>query len=473
MSLRSADIRFLLPRPPRTAVVAPGLESLRKGLEEAGVELVAEGADLAVLEAGNPLPSTEAAVVIGRGGQKALRGRRHIRRYVALPTPAKPHLIVPVDRPHVASYAIRQWTVPDSARLRWRNDLAQRAISLGIFPDIGRSITVAAAGGPSFVVGAAAEFGVAEDADWFLTLGEGDALTRAVFQLFAVGSREPEWVLKLARVRGYTAPFDRDERGLGLAEHEGGVVAAHAPRLLGRFTADGLASSLESAAAGTRLTYLLQRRGSRQQKLRAIEQVAAWVLALARATLAPAEALSEERQRLERDVVPRYPDTAVDLVSRLPPLPAVLQHNDLGCWNIVVGRDGFTAVDWESACRHGFPLWDLLYFLVDALIHLDGAWQPDRREAHAVRLLRGETSASAILFRWVREAVGALGLPVDVVGPVVTLGWLHHGLSPHARDATATALAPGPRSERTYAEWMSDLWLRTPGLGASWSSWRR
>jgi len=462
-----------LPHAPRTAFVAPGLESWRDGLAQAGVAIVRERADLAVVRGHDPVPDAEAAIVVGRGGRRALRGRAGIRRYAALPGAREPHLILPVDRPHVSSYAIRQWTVPSSALRRRRNDLARLAIALGAFPELGRSLTVAAPTGPPFVVAAAATLGVPADADWFLTLGEGDALTRAVFQLFGPGAREPGWVLKLSRVRGYTAPFERDERGLRLAAQAGGAVAAHAPRLLGRFEADELPCSLESAAAGSRLTYLLQQRGSRNEKLRALDEVAAWTIEIARATAAPADALLEERRRLEEDVVTRYPQMPPGLVSGLPRLPAVLQHNDLGCWNVVVGGRGFTAVDWESARKHGLPLWDLLYFLVDALVHLDGAWQPDRREAHAARLLLGETASSEILFRWVAEAVRTLALPPDAVGPIVTLGWLHHGLSPVARDEASRTLAPGLRSDGTFAEWMARVWLSTPGLGTGWSSWRR
>ena len=107
------------------------------------------------------------------------------------------------------------------------------------------------------------------------------------------------------------------------------------------------------------------------------------------------------------------------------------------------------------------------------LVHLDGAWQPDRREAHAARLLLGETASSEILFRWVAEAVRTLALPPDAVGPIVTLGWLHHGLSPVARDEASRTLAPGLRSDGTFAEWMARVWLSTPGLGTGWSSWRR
>ena len=84
-----------------------------------------------------------------------------------------------------------------------------------------------------------------------------------------------------------------------------------------------------------------------------------------------------------------------------------------------------------------------------------------------------ETASSEILFRWVAEAVRTLALPPDAVGPIVTLGWLHHGLSPVARDEASRTLAPGLRSDGTFAEWMARVWLSTPGLGTGWSSWRR
>src|SRR5215204_7031808 len=67
------------------------------------------------------------------------------------------------------------------------------------------------------LVAAAGELGVPGDVSWFLTFGQGDALSRNAFQLFRIGSRRPEWVLKFARVAGYSQRFDNDERGLQLA----------------------------------------------------------------------------------------------------------------------------------------------------------------------------------------------------------------------------------------------------------------
>src|SRR5207247_3457676 len=106
--------------------------------------------------------------------------------------------------------------------------------------------------------------------------------------------------------------------------------------------------------------------------------------------------------------LPRWTDRGApgNLVAKLPELPAVLQHNDLGSWNIVVGPGGgFTALDWESARRHGFPLWDLLYFLVDVLPLVEGAETPEERTTLALRLLRGETGPSHATLPPLRRAV--------------------------------------------------------------------
>lgn len=415
-------------------------------------------------------------LVVGRGGRRALRtGWPVVRRMVALPGSREPHLIMPVDRRRVAAYALRTWAAGDSRLRRMRNEIAAAGMSIGRFPDLPRSLTL---GLPSadapFLVEAARPLGVPRHSDWFLTLGWlGDPLARAAFQLFAPAEAEPSWVLKFSRVPGNADPFDRDERGLSLAAHAGRGVAAHAPRLLGRFEAEGLQASVEEAAVGQRLTHLLQTPGQRADKVRAVDQVASWIIEVGRQTAAPPSALSSERARLVNEVLPLWRHAGVpgDLVARVPAVPAVIQHNDLGCWNIVTGRRGFVAVDWESARPAGFPLWDLVYFLVDALIHLDGEWAPRRREVHAAKLLRGEVSSSATLFAWIRAAVESLEIPPSAVGPITTLSWMHHGLSKDARQAAAHALDVSQASARTYGDWMAQLWLREPGLGPQWEAW--
>ena len=476
MSLRAADVRFLLPAAPSTVAVSSSLSEVAGGFEQAGVLAQGVSPDLAVMT-GTEVTSALAAdpgavIVLGIAGRR-LRGQMPVvRRFITFPGSGDPHLIVPVDRARVAAYAIDTWTAPDSAIRRLRNRFARMAITARTFPDLGRSVSVGLrTGEPPFMIAGAVALGVPGDADWFLTLGLGDALTRAVFHLFAAGAAEPSWIIKFSRVAGYVDPFERDERGLGLAA-QSPVAALHAPAFLGRFEVSGLSASVEEAAVGQRLTLLLQRRGDREAKLRAIEAVASWLVDLSRQSVVPAADLSDERRRLERDVLAPWGDAvAPDLVGRVAMLPGVLQHNDLGCWNLVVGAGGFKAVDWESATRPGLPLWDLVYFLVDALVHLDRAWAPEDREAHAARLLLGQTPSSQILFRWLRAAVSALAIPPAAVGPAVTLAWLHHGLSRVSRTANAQALAPGATGTQTFGEWMVRVWLSTPGLGPDWSCW--
>ncbi len=212
--------------------------------------------------------------------------------------------------------------------------------------------------------------------------------------------------------------------------------------------------------------------------MRAIEAVADWTVEAGRATAGPAERLELERRRLAEEVVPAWSDLGVPagLVEEVGPVPAVVQHNDLGSWNIVA-RSGteFTAVDWESARAAGLPLWDLVYFLTDALTHLDGASETSRRDAHNLRLFSGQLPSSTILFGWIRRTCEALGIAEEWVGPIVTLCWLHHGLSGGHRRHALGAHAPehAATGEPADAERIARLWIRSPGLGAGWDAWLR
>jgi hypothetical protein len=419
------------------------------------------------------------ALVEGRGAHREL-GRRYpfVERYLPVPSLSAPHLILPLSHGRAGDYAIRTWSLPQGLRRRVRNRLARWLLATASLPDLRPVVTAGVhIRAAPFLVRGATRFGVSESCEWFLTLGSGDPLTRGVFHLFPPGQAEPAWVLKFARARGYSEPFDRDERGLRIAAAGGDVVRRRAPQLLGRFQVAGLPASVETEAIGSQLTHLLLGPSRRAEKVRMIEAVAAWTLDLARATARPPEQLAEERRRLVEAVAPRWRDRGVplNLVARVGPVRGILQHNDLGSWNIVVRSSGeFTAVDWESARAVGLPLWDLVYFLTDALTHLDGASASDeRRDAHNVRLFRGELRSSEILFRWLRRSVEALAIPEESVAPIVTLCWLHHGLSGGHRRATADIRTPGEATaDVTDAERIARLWLITDGLGPGWAAWR-
>jgi hypothetical protein len=486
MSIPRVDLRFALPIPVERAVVLGGLDPWLEGLREAGIEaaeflssatpqFVVAPAELAVEAIST---GAEMIVLEGRGGEAPLRrAGLKVQRVIAMPSIADPRHLVRPDHPHAAVYAFQHWSIPTTLPKRLRNSLVRFLLARGHFPDLlpGFAVGLRSEAYPFFLA-RAEEFGVPRGAEWFMTLGTFDVFSRSVFQVFAPGASEPGWVVKFSRVPGYTLPFERDERGLRLAVSAGKEVGAHVPRILGRLESDGLHGSVEIAARGYLLTNFLQRKVSPEEKLRVIDSVAAWILELGTRTATNPTTLGSERDRLARDVVPHWADSGISarLVEQLPQLPSVLQHGYVGTWN-VIARDAsdFSVIDWESVREHAFPLWDLVFFLADALLHLDGATSMDVRDRHTARLFRGELPSSKTLFRWVRRAVRSLELPPDAVGPVTTLCWLDHAVADASRRAKGMALGAARPWGQIETERVARLWFREPGLGPDWDLWRK
>jgi hypothetical protein len=484
VSLHRVDPRFLLPDRVGSALVLDGLDEWRDGLASAGIEVAAEPndrpPDLAVAPArlAAEASRTGARSIILEGSREGpLQGSGYrTRRYLLRPSRERPTLTFPLDQEAPAAYALEHWSVVDrpwkAARLR----AARALLTRGRFPSWASPVVTVAtqsAGSPSLVA-AARELGVPEEVSWFLTFGQGDALSRNAFQLFRSGCGRPEWILKFARVPGYSERFDNDERGLRLARAAGGDIAARSPRVVGRLELDGVHASLETAAPGRRLRDLLLRPGNRAAKLSLIERVAAWILELGDLTRASPEATESERARLRNVVVPHWAQLGVpaDLVDALPPLEAVVQHNDLGTWNVVAEGGEFVVLDWENAREAALPLWDLLYFLGDALVLLDWADASAEELPHRVtRLFAGEAPSSPVLFSWVRRAAEAAGVPADAVGTLAALCWLSHSRSADEHNVDLAAFTPGDPPRLHGIEGIAADWMSHPALGLGWRAW--
>jgi hypothetical protein len=399
VSLRRADVRFLLPQPVTRAAVLDGLDEWREGLREGGVEVVGvdDSPDLVVGAA------TGAPMVIVEGARRV--AGYVSRAVVPLPGVHAPELLLPVGQRHAVRYATRRWR-PETIR----NVVARELLAHGVAPPGRTPVAVAAReAGPPLAI---ARAGI-DAAEWFAAFGTfAHAHSRAALFAFAGGAAEPTWVVKFSRVPGLKHLFDLDEHGLHLAAGAGGVVARAAPRLVSRFELEGgLYGSAETAATGERLGVLLRAATPRAERLAVVERVASWIVDVGRETAGGEPDIADIRTRIGGRF--ELPD--------LPALASVFVHGDLTADNVFVDGDDLTVVDWESANAHGLPLWDLLYFLAEALATLDGARTDDERVEHTVRLFNGELESSAVLDRWVRAA----GVPDHAVEPVATWLWLH------------------------------------------------
>ena len=485
MSLHRVDPRFVLAHRVSSAVVLDGLEEWRTGLASAGIEvrdgvIDREPPDVAVSPArlaAEALKTGARSIIVEGSRERPFRERDYgTRRLLLRPTRERPTLALPLDQPASASYALERWSVVDRRWKAARMRAARALVSRGRFPSWASPVVTVATRSPGApaIVAAAGELGVPGDAGWFLTFGQGDALSRNAFQLFRAGTERPEWVLKFARVPGYSERFDNDEHGLRLAQAAGGVVAARAPRLVGRFEVDGVHASLETAAAGRRLPDVLIEPGDRAAKTRLIERIAEWIIELGRRTQTSTEALAAERERLRRHVVPRWSELGAtpELVDALPALRAVTQHNDLGAWNVVAAGDDFVVVDWENYREGALPLWDLFYFLGNALVLLDGAGAPERLPEGMTRLFAGEARSSGVLFSWVHRGAEAAAVPPEAVGAVATLCWLSHSLSAGAHNVDLATFTPRDPPRMHGIEGMARAWMAHPALGPGWTAWR-
>ena len=472
-----ADALFALPELPATARLVGKLPAWERDLGERGIELVSGACDLAVASPGriDEALATGAPAVIVDGGRRSPTRLRasglSVQRLLPLPLESSPVLYLDLDRRRTASYALRHGV---SHTERWRV-LRNRGVAImlgaGVFPPVEALVSVGTrAPGPSALVRAAASLGVPGEAGWLMLVSPGSVVRRNALILFAPGAREPAWVLKFSRVPGATAQFDREERGFTIVERAGGALARHAPSYYGRAEVGGHHLSVESAGSGPKLGTLLRRPGSTKRKLDVLEAVADWLIEVARETAAEAPALRPELDRLASEVLPFWGASAA-VAEGLERVPASFQHNDMGEDNLIVGRAGFVAVDWEWAQPHGLPLGDLLFFACHVLRLFEGALLEEERDPHFEALVTGRAPSSPVLFRWMRRIADAVGISSDAVGPLATLSWLDHAwLS--ARERRKAEAASGRRLGEAYTERCARTWLAHPELGPGWDAWR-
>jgi hypothetical protein len=474
-----ADAVFTLTRIPRRVAVAGDPPGWRDDLAERGIEVVGpdETADALVTTdpelAASTAPRVRDVIVDGDRAASSVISRPKVTRLLTLPVWGTPSAIVDLAQRRPAAYGMQHAIVHAEPWRGVRNRVAARLVRHGLLPTPKTLITVGGEAGPPALVASARNELELGGREWLMLVSMGAIVRRNAFLLFPPDSNEPVEALKFARVPGYGAQFDRDEEAAKLIVSTGGAVAAHAPRHLGRFELDGYHASLETAARGQKLAAFLRQPISHGRKLEVLDSIADWLIQVARETAAPVEALTAERERFEREVLPFWADRGVDptLARSLPPVPPTFQHWDVAEENIIVSGDGFLVVDWEFAQRHGLPLADLLFYAVHVLRILDGRLTLEERDEHFAEVLTGQAPSSPILFGWVRSLVEALNLPHESVATLATLSWLDRGKLSKEEHVRAEALG-GVALADSFAERASVVWLEHPELGTHWNAWR-
>jgi hypothetical protein len=494
--MRFADLKFVLPRLPGTVIligdseVADDLawtQDCAPAASGKGPQANGENVDLAVTAPSDLRTALEVnprmVLVIGGTSPKALK--RHgfePHRYIVRWGTVGPRLILPAET--VPFRYLMRSSRPRTGLRRLRNVLlhgfAQAGVPVHWLVPRSAEVTVGLREPPvPELISAARALEEDTGGNWLLQLGEGDPLQRAVFLLFQDdSSRKPSWALKFGRSNETHKAFDREERGLSLAQAAGPITASRTPRHIGRLTVRTLPISLETAAEGRPLHQVLAGNASLRRRRQLVDAVAEWTLRMNLETADPS-ALQDQRDWLRSlaraaKLPPRQTEEALESVTTLP---GVLNHSDLGCWNIMTAGSEFTVLDWESAWRPGPPLWDLAYFLADSLPRLHRV-PPGRAATETIlELFRGDHTESPRLCRWFRTAARALDLPADSVGAAVLLSWCHHARSPAARQLRLRRAGYGGQSavsNELMTDWgrLAQQWAVDPVLGTSWSVWR-
>lgn len=478
MSVSLADARFLLPFPARRTAVLGSLDDWREAINRPGdllTEASQESAELVIAPADQLDQAIalrpRAAIIVGSVARARLRGTwPYVRRVCPVPR-WESRALVPLGQRHVSRYAVRHWSAPRNGWGVARNNLAGRMLGYGLaVPGLALLTIATREAAHPWLVERAGSLGVPPRPRCFLIPGQ--ALSRTCFAVFGRDRRIPTWIVKFSRTAGSLEPFLAEERGFRMVSEAGPVVAAHAPRYLGRYQAEGHDASVETFAPGTSLLTYLVGPAPRAVKVERLTSVGRWLVEMGEATASPPDAMAQERRRLADEVLgdPVAAGAQSGLLEAVANLSGVFQHNDLGCCNVLTDRRSFTVIDWETARRCGLPLWDLLHFYQDALAHLDASGGRIGPEEHFIRLFRGELPSSALLFSMVRRAAQASHFPAEAVGPVATLCWLDQAARVAAAERRGASIVPdGDQSPYLRRlQW----WLRDPSLGAGWDAWR-
>ena len=452
-----ADLLFMLAEPTEHAEVLEGAEEWVEPLRAAGVSVDSGGSSDLVVAPGRAL-----RLAAGRDAPTILFADRvrHTRLravglvgwdFLPIPSFAEPAVLLPLDDPRAARYALSRLSAPPSLPKVLRNRAIGAAIAAGVKPP-GTFTVATREGRQPYLVRAAMEMGLPDDLDWLLALGRWSE--RGVFHLFEPGRPVPSWILKFSRAPLSEVEPPTDADGLGLVGELGARVVDHAPRILGVSDVGGRPVVVESAAVGAQLVFILRAPTRRRRKIAIVDAVATWLVELGAASLGEQGACRPAGLEAAERIAPAFGVDFGALLADLGESPTVLEHGDVGLEHVIVDGHSFVVIDWERAQKGVLPFADIAHFLARALPLVDGEVDDPAygSEGAFARLFRGESESAPLLFRWLGQACEAWALPREAVGPLLSVVWLR-------------------LAEVGIRRYFAEIWFSDPQLGSAWPAW--
>ncbi|WP_088318899.1 phosphotransferase [Kineosporia sp. R_H_3] len=314
---------------------------------------------------------------------------------------------------------------------------------------VGAPADVLGDGPPRYLVDVAAASGVdVRGMRWGLAAPGEYGSRKVLVLLFGPGPDAPlECVVKLTRDPVLNPRLDNEFAGLRLlAERE----VANVPRAVFHGRHAGLTLLGQSAMDGRAFDAVTSRAADCPRLLDAVD----WVTALGTRTVARGtapDAVRDAAVDLTERFCTLYGSDAAERTALLghaealgaQPVPVVVQHGDLGTWNLRVDAAGRTVVlDWEAIEPAGLPLLDLFY-LVRTFALLSAGPGRDHDRGFRRDLLEPGPLHTA-LAGTTRRYCEAVGVPAAAVEPLFALTWVHRAVK------EATRLRPGRLQHGQY-----------------------
>jgi hypothetical protein len=293
---------------------------------------------------------------------------------------------------------------------------------------------------PAYVRAAATAAGLDLDDHRWALLDPGSYSTKKIL-LFLVGPGRdrPDIVVKLVRERRFNRRLEGAWQALTELQDRAPELAGLGPRPIFFGHHAGLALMAESIVEGEPLKRRLGDDPHDPLIGTVVDRLVSLGIATADSSVADPAAIAAELG----DMVQRYAAiygparserhvlaAAVDRIGASKgPIPLVLQHGDVGTWNVLVDSDAEpTLIDWEAAVPHGMPLWDLFYFVRSAAVGVDRRHGNRDALAGAQHRLFEAGPMASLLARAVDRFCAGTGLDRELVEPLFQLCWLHRAL---------------------------------------------